>query len=732
MAKKKPTPGDANANGVPDLIERPNMGPTESAFHVAQGLAAGFGYQDAMREHSTEDSILMASTEFITFHAPTEILISRHYPGYRMFDLSGKNADEALGLLLASTVDTEDDLEEFRRTLASPDVAQTIITTLFPRVSTPLSRGKYTITERAIADVTGSVLGGRGSNPNVVTAIAYVITRILHHMNLVLVGPEKKLARKDDSLAITMSSLKRVIILESMRDIFSEARIAEGAKRLDADSSPNIVGEVIGDLLRNSSHAMPEIRLRLEQLDIVQALIQHYHRNPAQLTNTMRASSTLSNLATYANFLADSVDSKFVRFATADNSDMREACNQILTIIQSAPSIESIPLSKFAEFFGLVPCSASDGVYRGLVVYMPLSQASKLDVVNVVDFASGSELSLIPSEYVPITVIAPELNRTILSLDAATGLANLVADEISARVTDVGQKPILRTSGVSDVDIIYLAMAQSQMTGVVKTDDDSMPFRLIYAVRVGEHWRSWIDAASPDIAYFADPQSALIYVSGATSQIPTALPARHQTLDLSASYDTQYSGDVEQFIEKDIQKPFFFDIVMENPGGDDIDLKLRINPLELLVGKSKMPDRGGAYYGIIKEPGVDRDIVMLLSLASAYARAESDVLSDKAKSWIVEVMTPLAAHPAITRLAVRAFNQAIVDNRLDARRFSTQYKQAMVKSYFGTLLGLMMRMGKLDDNIRDRLLKDLPVNSLSVKAALSLASMPIAVDASDN
>jgi hypothetical protein len=274
-------------------------------------------------------------------------------------------------------------------------------------------------------------------------------------------------------------------------------------------------------------------------------------------------------------------------------------------------------------------------------------------------------------------------------------------------------------------------MAQSQMTGVVKVDDDTMPFRLIYAVRVGEHWRSWIDAASPDIAYFADPQSALIYVSGATAQLPTALPARHQTLDLSSSYDTQYSGDVKSFLNDDIQRPFFFDISMENPGNDDIVLKLKINPLELLTGKSKVVDRGGAYYGIVREPGVDRDIAILLSIASGYARAESDVLSDKAKSWIVEVMTPLAAHPAITRLAVRAFNQAIVDNRLDARRFSTQYKQAMVRAYYGTLLGILMRMGKIDDQIRDRILKDLPVNSLSVKAALSLASMPMAIDASD-
>jgi hypothetical protein len=483
-------------------------------------------------------------------------------------------------------------------------------------------------------------------------------------------------------------------------------------------------------MLRNSSHAIPEIRLRLEQLEIVQALIQYYYRTPEELSNTMRASSTLAALATYSNFLVDTVDNSFTRYATESNSDMREACYQILTIVQSAPSIEAITLSKFADYFGFVPCSASDGVYRGLVIYMPLAQTSKMDIVNAFDFGGGSEVSLVPTEYVPVTVIAPELNRTVLSLEAAEGLANLVADEISSRVLEVDQRPILRTIGVQDTDLIYLAMAQAQMTAVAKTDDDTMPFRLIYAAKVGEHWRSWIDAASPDIAYFMDPQSVLIYQSGAMSQLPTALPARYQTIDLSASYDTIYSGDIKKFINSDIQKPFSFDIDMEDPGNDVITLTLRINPLDLLLGHKGVADRGGAYYGVVREPGVDRDVTLFLAIAASYARAESDVLSDKAKSWITEIITPIAAHPAITRMAVRAFNQAIVGAKLDARRFTPQYKQAMVRAYFGTLLGILTRMGKIDDEIRADLLRHMPVNTLSVKAALALATMPMPVNAS--
>lgn len=708
-------------------------GPIQTSFDKAALMAnARLNNKADMFEYGAQESVLITETEFVSFHTPSEILISRHFPGYRMFDLSGKNADETMGLLLAHTLDSERSLETFRNLLASPDIAQSIISILLPRLSVPVKRGKYIMSEKMIADATATVLEPRSHHANIVTAISHVMIRVMTHMGLVLPGSEKKFVATSDSLAMTMSGLKKVIMIESLRDIFSEARITDGMRSLDSEATPNLIGEVVGKILRSASHVIPEIRLRLEQLDIVQSLIQHYYRSPESLTNTMRASSTLSTLASYANFLADAVNEQKIRLTKANNSDMRDACEAILTILQAAPSIEAIPLSRYAEFFGTVPCSSTDGVYRGLVVYMPMAQVSNLDIVSSYKSAGGAELSLVPNDYVPATILAGEIAKTITASESFTGLANLVADEIATRHIGVEERPILRTIGVDSVALIYLAMAASATTAVSKVDDETRPFHLIYAVQVAEHWRTWVDASSPDVAYFSTPQSVLIYQSGSQAKIPSLLPARQQSIDLSANYDVLYQGDIMEHLSTEIERPFSFNIEMKGSASHKATtLRLRVTMLELLMGTDPDVDRGGAHFASVREPGVDRDVTIALSLAAAYASNAEDVMSDKAKSWIVEVLTPLATHPAVTRLAVRALNQAVIAEGLDARSFAPQYKEAVVRAYFGTMLSMMLRFDKIDEPIVEAVRKALPVNSLSVKAALSLATMPTAINASN-
>jgi hypothetical protein len=657
--------------------------------------------------------------------------VSRHFPGYRIFGVGGKAADETIGLLLAQSLDSEGALESFRQTLASPGIASAIISKLLPRVSMPVNRGKYIMSENMIVDVTSEVLTGTVEDSNVISAIAHVITRVLSNLGLVLEGSDRKITRMDQHYALTMKDIKRVVLIESLRDIFSEARIAEATKRLDQDVSPNLIAEAIANMLRHASHSIPEIRLRLEQLDIVQSLVQYYYRAPEEMSNTMRASTTLASLAGYANFLADAVVHKVPPISSASNTDMREACSAILTVLQSAPSIEAIPLSKFAEHFGIVPCSAPDGIYRGLVAYLPLMQTSKLDVVNVYQRDGGAELALIPTEYVPATTIASEINRTVLAPEAIHGLANLVADEIAMAKFTVDDLPTLRTIGMTDNDLVYLAMAQAEIVAITKTESDTRPISLVYAARVSEYWRTRLNAATPSLSYFADPQSLLIYQSGAEEQLPTPLPVRMQSLDLSAAFDTYYQGNALATLDTQVAKPLTFSISIVNPSAESgsTTLNVRVSPLELLVGLNPSLDREGAQYAMVKEPGVDRDMALIMSLASAFSGAGPQVVADKARSWLVETLTPLATHPAVTRVAVRALNQAVIAAELDARRLAPQYKEAVVKAYFGTLLALLVRFGKIDEKILEDILANLPVSALSVKAALSLATMPTALDA---
>jgi hypothetical protein len=687
-----------------------------------------------LSQYSASDSLLLGEQEYISFHKPTEIMISRHFPGYRVFESTGQGADEALGRLLAQTLDSENALEEFRMILSSPELATSIITKLLPRAAVPVTRGKYLITESQISMTTEQVLKSSALALDVVViaALAHVITRVLTHLGLVLPGEQKKYVATAQNLALSKADLKKVILIESLRDVFSEGRIAEAVTRLNQDATPNIIAEVIGKMLRQSSHSIPEIRLRLEQLEIVSALIQAFYRRPETLSNTMRASTTLASLASYANFLAEAVVEGRPAHSNASNSDMREACAAIQTIISAAPSIDIIPLTKYADYFGVVPCSSADGIYRGVVTYLPMAQTSTLDIVNANTKVDGAELALMANEYVPTTAIASEIARTLTSVEAMEGLANLVADEIAASAWELEDRPILRTIGFDETALVYLAMAHAEITAVTKSDDTNQPFRLLYAAKVAEHWRTRLAASTPSIAYFADAPSLLIYQTGAVAKIPTVMPARMQSIALSAAFDTLYQGNIREHISFDVEKPFSFILELMNPDSEEktTSLKCRISPLELLVGPEPDLDRGGSHYGIIKEPGVDRDTMICLALAAAYASAGPDVITDKAKSWLVEVLTPLATHPAITRAAVRALNSAVITAKLDARRLAPQYKEAVVRAYFSTLLGLLGRFGKVDETIKEVILKALPVNSLTVKAALSLATMPTEVDAS--
>jgi hypothetical protein len=583
-----------------------------------------------------------------------------------------------------------------------------------------------------IIDVTNRVLSSRVVDQNVISAVAYVITSVLAHMDMVMFGPERRIVRTANTYALTMEDIKRTILTESLRDIFSGARIAEATKPLDADTTPNLIGESIARMLRHASHTIPEIRLRLEQLDMVQALVQTYYREPQKLTNTMRASTTLASLANYANFLADAVVRKKPAQLSTSNSDMREACSAILTVLQSAPSIDVIPLAKYADYFGVVPCAAADGIYRGLVVYTSLGQTSRLDVVNYYKKGPASELALLPTEYVPITTVASEINNSLLSVEAVQGLANLIADEIASARFAIDDLPALRTIGMTEEDLVYLAMAKSEIVAVTKSTLNSTSFRLVYAAKVAEYWRTRLNAATPSISYFDDPQSLLVYQAGAQSKLPTTMAVRSQSLDLSAAYDTTYHCSVEPFLAKDIARPYTLTVMLKNPNdeGQQTELRLKISPLDLLVGQEPDVNRGGAIYAMIKEPGVDRDIALIMAIASAYAASGPQIVADKAKSWIVETLTPLATHPAITRVATKALHHAVIAAKLDARKLAPQWKEAVLRAYFGTLLTLLYRFGKIDETVLEEINQNLPVNALSVKAALSLANMPMALDAS--
>lgn len=693
---------------------------------------------DGLDLHTATDSLLLEGDDFISFHKPTEIVVSRNYPGYRVFDISGVGSDEALGLLLSTALDSDSALEEFRLILSSPNYSHAVTNALLPRPGVPVRRGRYVMSEEQINLETEKVLSAASTtiDPNVITAIAAVHTKMFNAMDLVLMGAERKHAHVTDHLALNMASIKSVILRESLRDVFSDARIAEATRQLDSDATPTIIATVIAQMLRKASHAIPEIRLRLEQLDIVQSLIRTYYADPAKLSNTMRASSALLTLSGYANFIVDTVVSGTVSAPVENNTDLKEAANAILTVLQSAPSLEVIPLSRYVDYLGFVPCAAVDGVSRGVVMYMPLSQTSVLDVVNnmpITNSGSHSELALIPREYVPCTTIAGDLSKNITTVEGFEGMANLVADEIADSEWILGEtQPVLATIGTDQHTLVYAAMAKSEVTAVVKSDSATAPFRLLFATKIASQWRSGLAAATPDIAYFADPQSALIYQMGSENVQPMPLPDRRQTLDLSGAYDIVYQGRIADHLSTEIEKPYSFKIKInsKNIPKNKSELTCRFVPLLSLTGPKPVINHTGksSHYALVKEPGVARDMHIILGLAAAYASSEDAVVADRAKSWLVESLAPLVMHPAVSRVAVRALNVALVSQNLDARKFPQEYKRVVTIAYFNTLLGFMQRFEMLDKDVAADLVSLMPTSSLQARAAITLASLPTKID----
>lgn len=684
--------------------------------------------------HETE---FTDNTSLVAFIKPSDILVSKWFPGYRVSDLSGRFADEAIGILLADTLRTVESLTAFQKLLATPDIATEIFTTLLPRAGVPVKNRKYLMSEPFIASVVRDKLGARGVDDNASrVSYTHACTRVLSAMGLVQPGIDRVSVNLATSFAITVQDIKRVVLTESLRDLMSEARLNAATRELGEESTPQIIGETVGRMFRNISHVMPEVKLRLEQLELVIDTVTLYHIARDRVPNAIQAHPALVQLASYANFImyAEGRIPSSKSMPSADVASTKEACNNILTVIQSAPSIETMSLKAYSEYFGEVPAASPDGIRRGLVVYTSSGQTSRMDVADVYPNANGAEISAIAGEYVKVTAVAGPLTASLLSPDAVTGLANIVADELAMTTADPDSgcfvNPTLLMLNASEDDMVYLALARAEAVAFVQ-DTGRGPVRLLYGCTVAEQWRMTVFAASPAMAYFSDPHAVIVYRSGMRALEPRPLPSRAQTVGIVPGRDIQFVGQVDKFLVEGVEKPFSLKFPIQSYSGQEVTLKLDIMVLSTLLGEN--PDavspRGSAYYAAVREPGVDVEMMNLLDCALAYAQHGGSILADRAKSWLVERLAPAMLHPSIQHMAQRAINKTIIDQQLDARALAPQFKEVVVRAYVGTLLAVMTRFEKVRPTTAVGLTQALPVSGLTIKSQLTMASVPTALNA---
>lgn len=711
------------------------MNKTASIFRRTAGVPNTTGKLPFKVSVITRDDELTSGFDFVSFPVPTDVLVSRWFPGYRATELGGISADEALALTLGHAMRTTDDLTALQQVLASPSIAIDVMNTLLPRTAVSVKARKYLISERLVVQTVKEALGRAGFGDSGAIALAYghAILRVLNAHDLIIPDTEKRVLGQADSYTVTDDQLRRVVVTESLRGIFNEARMQAVTRALPVEATPQMYGEKLSEMFRQFSHAIPEIRYRLEQFDTVVQVVLAYHLRPLEVPDALKAHASLISLASISNFIVFASEQPLgnVHMPTDALDEIRRACDGVLTVIQSAPSIESLSLARYAEHFGEVPINSPEGLRKGLVLYASPGQASKLEVADVIPRADGYLMSLVDPAYVKASAIAGPLTGGLLSTSAITSLANIVADEASMLPREsTGVEPELYSIGVAASDYVYLALGLARTVayaGSVGPQQENVPLQLIYGVTVADQWRMDVLAATPSTAFFADPKAVIVYTSKMMAREPKPLPARAQSIGLAMGRDVLYidKDQMDTLLNRTVAQPFSFKLPVQPYGGAPTQLEIKINVLEMLVGLEGAISRGEAFYASVAEPGVDGELDSLFRLALAYADAPaSDVNGDKARSWLITQLAPIMMHPVVRVMTERAVNRAILAAKLDGRSLAPQMREVYTRAFFGVALALLNRFGKIDGRTASELTIALPTSTLTLTATLALSQIP--------
>lgn len=698
-------------------------------------------------EINGNEELLSGDGTYVSFSKATDVVVSRWYPGYRVTDLTGPEGDEAVGIMLAESLDTNDSLEEFRRLLSNPRIAIEAVTKLLPRAGVPVKTRSYLMSESMIAEqvqIAVAAHAGDNNTETVTAAYVYAVTRIMSHMGIVLPSQEQRIVGTAKSYALSAADFRKVLLIESLKDVFSDQRLATATKMLDTTATPQLIGEALARMFRDMSYVIPEIKLRLEELDVVVDIVSMSLLAPERVPNALAAHPALRSLTNIANMVVASAAENALAPASslrAPVAEVKEACNRILQVLQTAKSIEMIPLSKYTERFGEVLANTSDGIRRGLVLAGHFGQQSRMEVADVrLNPSNGVyEMAMVAPDYVPTAAIAGPLSGTVITPEAINGLANMMADDIALTTAEMMPgldfRPVLLTMQVEPQDLLLIAMERATTLAFVKQNLEGSavaPLRLVFGCQIEAEWRTAVSAATPAMAFFGNPAAAVLYTSKAASTLPSALPSRSQSIQLSMSKDVAFQGltpeSLDRLLVRDLAVPYQIRLPLEGIGSGNQNslLKLDVHLLGALLGFSDKStvDRGDAFYAPVREPGVDGELNLMLDIALAYAKGTDTILADKARSWLIEQLVPAMMHPAIQNAAERALNTAIIKAEMDVRAYAPQFKELAIRAYFGVLLAVLNRFGKLDTRIASALTTTLPVSGLSVRSQLTMASLP--------
>lgn len=661
---------------------------------------------------------------------PTQVIVSRSNPGNHILAMAGLSADEAIARLLSQRMNTTEALAQFGRVLSTPSHLSQAIEKLFKRTDVPLKMRGYQVSEQMVESLMPSVIPD--APEEVQAAYAHVICRILEARSLLVLSPAKQLVFSHAQYTASVNDIRTALLIDSIKGLFDETRIKSTMAAISDELTPRLLAERLGVLFRGFAAAIPQIALELSYLDIAMFTVNEYLVSPETLPLELRANSALASLAGYANIvLAVAALRDFDPSAQTESIETRSrACEHVLKAIASTDMLETMELSKYSEMFYIAPATSADGERRGAVIARRFGQKSRMTVVDVYAEAGVTRMSEQDSALVSAGVLAPMVDQNLTSDEAVTGIVNLLADDLATKLVDGTPygKPELWSFQVDPQDLVYLAMYRSSglmITRVAsgKGAKGSVFQSFVYSVNVRAGWRMAVTAATGSDVFFYDPASVILYTTDNVMVAGKALPAREQGIGTKPMTDTYYLGSVEEYLQKGVSEPFRV-VVPVSGMKEPITLNIPVLSTFLTQFGSESMTASTAYYAAVKEIGVDEEVKAIFGVVSSYMGGDDKIAADKAASWLIVHLSPLMRSPVIVAMAERAINAAFYEAGLDARRLASQMNEVKIRALLAVVLVALNRFNKITAAQLNKVIRDMPVHTLSLHASMSMATLP--------
>lgn len=701
------------------------------AYAVANQSAGVFNVQHVFPEQRALGSNVIA------FTPPSDVLVSRWYPGYRVSNFSDLAADETIARMLAPVMGRAENLRALREMLNSVEFPQKVTAELFRRPDVAVKQRAYMASEDAVRAAVIRSAAGFNAPAELVQAFALVFIRIFSKMELVRKDVPWHVIATAPSYVVSRAMMEQLVVADALRPMWDAARVDMIVRELDVAATPAVIGEVIARHFRTAAHLIPPLALNLRRLGTaLNALMVLQYKEDA-LPLELSSHPSLRALAGIANFLLIDQGATFtVRAITEAVPEVRDSCDMLHRLLSAEPSIEMVSLKRYAAMFGTVPLTSPEGHRRGVVVYSASGQVPTMELVDMRKQAGGSVgASRVDPIYAPLSALSSTLSTSLANPSTLGALMNIVADELASMPTDSLEDAVahhVATFRVSDADAKLLAMAQSNVlalgSDVVGDDFNELTPVLIYGVRVHEAWAMPLEAATGTTAYFTDPYRVLVYSSGAERSEATPFPSRPQHLGLTVASDKLFTEQILDAVDPYVIKPFNFLVPLRRQGREPIELRLAVSVVSdlLVTDADQTPDTG--IYGATREIGLDAELAAMFELATAYARGTDKAYSDLAVSWLLQLLIPIARHPAVRDAGTVALNAALRAGSIDGRAYRASFSELTARTMIGVALGTLVRFNKLSPATAVGIIPVLPWSALSNSAAQELHSLPTPLD----